>query len=34
MEAIRQFVTVKTHQINITLPDDFNAAAKVAYHSA
>lgn len=25
MEAIRQFVTVKNHQINITLPDDFNA---------
>nr|WP_294938761.1 hypothetical protein [uncultured Flavobacterium sp.] len=25
MEAIRQFVIVKNHQINITLPDDFNA---------
>ncbi len=25
MEAIRQFVTVKNHQINITLPDDFDA---------
>lgn len=25
MEAIRQYVTVKNHQINITLPDDFNA---------
>lgn len=25
MEAIRQFVTVRNHQINITLPDDFNA---------
>ncbi len=25
MEAIRQFVTVKNRQINITLPDDFNA---------
>jgi len=25
MEAIRQFVTVKDNQINITLPDDFNA---------
>ena len=25
MEAIRQFITVKNRQINITLPDDFNA---------
>ena len=25
MEAIRQFVTVKNHTINIILPDDFNA---------
>jgi hypothetical protein len=25
MEAIRKIVTVKNHQINITLPDDFNA---------
>ena len=25
MEAIRRFVTVKDHKINITLPDDFNA---------
>ena len=25
MEAIRQIVKVKNHQINITLPDDFNA---------
>ena len=25
MEAIRQFVKVKDHQINITLPDDFFA---------
>lgn len=25
MEAIRRIVTVKNHQINITLPDDFNA---------
>lgn len=25
MEAIRQFVKVKDHQINITLPDDFIA---------
>jgi hypothetical protein len=25
MEAIRQFVKVKNHQVNITLPDDFNA---------
>lgn len=25
MEAIRQFVKVKNHQINITLPEDFNA---------
>lgn len=25
MEAIRQFVTVKNHQINITLPEDFLA---------
>ena len=24
MEAIRQFITVKNRQINITLPDDFN----------
>jgi hypothetical protein len=24
MEAIRQFVKVKNHQINITLPEDFN----------
>lgn len=25
MEAIRQFVKVKNHQVNITLPEDFNA---------
>ena len=25
MEAIRKIVTVKNHQINITLPDDFYA---------
>lgn len=25
MEAIRKIVTVKNHQINITLPDDFHA---------
>ncbi|MDI1317301.1 hypothetical protein [Flavobacterium sp.] len=25
MEAIRQFVKVKNHQINITLPEDFMA---------
>lgn len=25
MEAIRQFVKVKNHQVNIVLPDDFNA---------
>ncbi|WP_379691358.1 hypothetical protein [Flavobacterium paronense] len=25
MEAIRQFVKVKNHQINITLPDNFTA---------
>lgn len=25
MEAIRKIVTVKNHQINITLPSDFNA---------
>lgn len=25
MEAIRQFIKVKNHQINITLPEDFNA---------
>ena len=25
MEAIRQFVKVKNHQINITLPEDFTA---------
>ena len=25
MEAIRQFVKVKNHQLNITLPEDFNA---------
>lgn len=25
MEAIRRFVTVKDHTINITLPDDFEA---------
>uniref|UniRef100_UPI00404B9B9A hypothetical protein n=1 Tax=Flavobacterium sp. TaxID=239 RepID=UPI00404B9B9A len=25
MEAIRQFVKVKNHQVNITLPDEFNA---------
>jgi hypothetical protein len=25
MEAIRRFVTVKDHTINIILPDDFNA---------
>ena len=25
MEAIRQFVKVKNHQINITLPENFNA---------
>lgn len=25
MEAIRKIITVKNHQINITLPDDFNA---------
>lgn len=25
MEAIRQTVKVKNHQINITLPEDFNA---------
>ena len=25
MEAIRKIVTVKNNQINITLPDDFNA---------
>ena len=25
MEAIRKIVTVKNHQINITLPEDFNA---------
>lgn len=25
MEAIRRFVTVKDHTINITLPDDFTA---------
>ena len=25
MEAIRQFVKVKNHQINITLPEDFIA---------
>ncbi len=24
MQAIRQFVTVKNHQINITLPNDFD----------
>lgn len=25
MEAIRQFVKVKNHQVKITLPEDFNA---------
>ncbi len=25
MEAIRQVVKVKNHQVNITLPEDFNA---------
>jgi len=25
MEAIRRFVKVKNHQVNITLPEDFNA---------
>jgi hypothetical protein len=25
MEAIRQFVKVKNHQVNIILPEDFNA---------
>lgn len=25
MEAIRQFVKVKNHQVTITLPEDFNA---------
>ena len=25
MEAIRKIVTVKNHQINITLPEDFHA---------
>ena len=25
MEAIRQFIKVINHQVNITLPDDFNA---------
>jgi hypothetical protein len=25
MEAIRQFVKVKNHQVNITLPEDFLA---------
>lgn len=25
MEAIRQFIKVKNHQISITLPEDFNA---------
>ena len=25
MEAIRRFIKVKNHQVNITLPEDFNA---------
>lgn len=25
MEVIRQFAKVKNHQVNITLPEDFNA---------
>ena len=25
MEVIRRFVKVKNHQVNITLPEDFNA---------
>ncbi len=34
MEAIRKIVTVKNHQINITLPEDFYAEEVEAYYFA